>query len=304
MTRGISRADGVRRLVMTWLAVSAMLAGGCRPKGEGVTVQNKGSDTMVNVAQAWAELYQSVESGVSVEVSGGGSGTGVAALIRGTVDIANASRDIREEEAAQVRHNTGLEPMEFTVGYDALAVYVNQANPLDAVDFEHLSAIYAEGGTLTKWSQLGVRVPGCVSDTIVRISRQSSSGTYDFFRERVLDRHDFKLGSLDLSGSKEVVELVSTTPCAIGYSGMGYATPHVKMLKVARIAGGVPHAPTVNATWSEDYPIARSLHMYTVGQPSGPVKAYIDWVLSGDGQRVLEQSGYVPLPPTSRSTQP
>lgn len=258
------------------LVMSVVTVGGCRPKGHGITIQNKGSDTMVNVAQAWAELYRLVEPGVSVEVSGGGSGTGVAALIRGTVDIANASREIRDEEAAQVRHNTGLEPMEFTVGYDALAVYVHQGNPLESIDFEQLSAIYAEGGTLTRWSQLGVRVPGCRSDEIVRISRQSSSGTYDFFRERVLDRRDFKLGSLDLSGSKEVVELVSTTPCAIGYSGMGYATPHVKMLDVAPVAGGAAFAPTVDATWRHDYPIARSLHMYTVGQPAGHVKTYVE----------------------------
>ena len=200
-----------------------------------------------------------------------------------------------------MRHNTGREPTEFTVGYDALAVYVNRGNPLESVDFEQLSAIYAEGGALTRWSQLGVRVPGCGSDAIVRVSRQSSSGTYDFFRERVLNRQDFKLGSLDLSGSKEVVELVSTTPCAIGYSGMGYATPHVKMLKVARDTGDVAFAPTVDATWRHDYPIARSLHMYTVGEPAHAVKAYLDWVLSGDGQRVLEQSGYVPLPPATGS---
>ena len=304
MNRWFSSTDVARRLVTTLVVIVAATAGGCRPKGRSITIQNKGSDTMVNVAQAWAELYRLVEPGVSVEVSGGGSGTGVAALIRGTVDIANASRDIRDEEATQVRHNTGRDPTEFTVGYDALAVYVNRGNPLESVDFEQLSAIYAEGGALTRWSQLGVRVPGCGSDAIVRVSRQSSSGTYDFFRERVLNRQDFKLGSLDLSGSKEVVELVSTTPCAIGYSGMGYATPHVKMLKVASVAAGVAYAPTVDATWTHDYPIARSLHMYTVGQPSGPVKAYVDWVLSGDGQRVLEQSGYVPLPPATRSAQP
>jgi phosphate transport system substrate-binding protein len=304
MTRWLCRTDAARRLVTTLMVMGAVTGVGCRPKGHGITIQNKGSDTMVNVAQAWAELYQSVEPGVSVEVSGGGSGTGMAALIRGTVDIANASRDIREEEATQVRHNTGREATEFTVGYDALAVYVNPANALESVDFEQLAAIYAEGGVLTRWSQLGVSVPGCRSDAIVRISRQSSSGTYDFFRERVLNRRDFKLGSLDLSGSKEVVELVSTTPCAIGYSGMGYATPDVKMLKVAQAATGVAYAPTVAATWKQDYPIARSLHMYTVGQPSGHVKAYVDWVLSGDGQRVLEQSGYVPLPPATRSAQP
>ena len=140
-------------------------------------------------------------------------------------------------------------------------------------------------------------MPGCGRDEIVRVSRQSSSGTYEFFRERVLSKRDFKLGSRDLSGSKEVVELVSATPCAIGYSGMGYATREVKVLKVAVHAGEPAVPPTVSATWDRSYPIARSLHMYTLGEPRGPVKAYLDWVLSASGQRILEESGYVPLPP-------
>lgn len=283
------------------LATGILLVAGCRPRAEGVAIQNKGSDTMVNVAQAWAEAYQKVVPGVNVEVSGGGSGTGIAALIRGTVDIANASRDIKKEEADQVRQNTGQDPNDFKVGYDALAVYVHRNNPLDAITFEQLAGIYREDGRYTNWQQIGAGVPGCKSDEIVRVSRQSSSGTYDFFRERVLSKKDFKLGSLDLNGSKEVVELVSNTPCAIGYSGMGYATSQVKMLKVAADAGAQAYPPTVEATWNQTYPIARSLHMYTLGEPDAHVRAYLDWVLSPDGQRILEESGYVPLPPGGRN---
>lgn len=286
-----------------WVCLAACLAAqaGCRPRGAGAAIQNKGSDTMVSVAQAWAEAYQRVVPGVAVEVSGGGSGTGIAALIRGTVHIANASRDIKPAEAAQVLQNTGKEPKDFKVGYDALAVFVHRLNPLDAVTFEQLAGIYREDGAFTHWRQLGLSVPGCKRDEIVRVSRQSSSGTYEFFRERVLANRDFKLGSRDLNGSKEVVELVANTPCAIGYSGMGYATPGVKMLKVARRAGEPAYAPTVEATWQQTYPIARSLHMYTLGEPTGIVRDYLDWVLSDAGQGILEESGYVPLSRDSRA---
>jgi len=286
------------------LAAAALVAAGCRPRAEGEVIQNKGSDTMVNVAQAWAEAYRTVAPGVNVEVSGGGSGTGIAALIKGTVHIANASRDVKREEAEQVRRNTGEDPVDVTVGFDALAIYVHPDNPLDAITFDQLSGIYREDGSLVRWSQLGAAVPGCSRDEIVRVSRQSSSGTYEFFRERVLSKRDFKLGSRDLNGSKEVVELISTTPCAIGYSGMGYATPRVKILKVARAAGEPAYPPTVETTWNRTYPIARSLHMYTLGRPQGPVKAYLDWILSAEGQRILEESGYVPVPPSDGGRRP
>ena len=304
MRPGLRSPAALRRGLAAVLAAAALAPAGCRPRSEGVAIQNKGSDTMVNVAQAWAETYRQVAPGVDVEVSGGGSGTGIAALIRGTVHIANASRDVKAEEAEQVRRNTGLDPVDFKVGYDALAVYVHPNNPLDAITFDQLSGIYREDGALVHWSQFGVAVPGCKRDEIVRVSRQSSSGTYEFFRERVLAKRDFKLGSRDLNGSKEVVELVSTTPCAIGYSGMGYATPRVKILKVARRAGEPAYPPTVEATWNQTYPIARSLHMYTLGLPAGPVKAYLEWVLSADGQRILEESGYVPLPPAGGMREP
>lgn len=258
-------------------------------------IQVKGSDTMVNVAQAWAEEYQSVAPNVSVEVSGGGSGVGIAALIKGTVDLATASRNMKPSEIEQARKNTGKEAKEFIVGHDALAIYVHTSNPLEQVTLEQLAQIYAEDGTVAKWSQLGVTLPGVSDDAIVRVSRQSSSGTYEFFREHVLANRDFKNGSRDMNGSKEVVELVASTPTAIGYSGMGYATDHVKMLKVASKPGTPPASPTVENTLNKSYPIARSLQVYSLGEPEGAVRTFVEWIMSAAGQKIVEASGYVPL---------
>jgi len=282
------------------LAVLASLPIGCSGSGGSApaktVIQNTGSDTMVNLAQAWAEEYAKVAPGVSVEVSGGGSGTGIAALENGTVDIANASRTVEPQEAEIARKNTGKEPKEYMVGYDALAVYVNKANPIEEITLAQLADIYAEGGKVTKWSEMGVTMPAG-ADEVIRISRQSNSGTYAYFREAVLGKgHDFKLGSRDMHGSKDVVELVSKTPGAIGYSGMGYATPEVKMLRVARKAGDTAWAPTVENTLNQSYPIARPLLMYTLGEPAGEVKAYLDWVHSPAGQAIVRATGYVPLP--------
>jgi len=284
---------------LSLLALAAALAalpscgggGQTTAKPAKTVIQNKGSDTMVNVAQVWAEEYGKVASDVEVEVSGGGSGVGLAALTKGAVDIANASRDIKPAEMEQTQKNTGKKPVGFTVGFDALAVYVHKDNPLSEITLEQLAEIYAEG----------VTIPGVSDDTIVRVSRQSSSGTYEFFREHALGNKDFRLGSRDLNGSKEVVELVGGTLTAIGYSGMGYATPAVKMLRVTSKPGSPAVAPTVAAVHDKTYPLARSLHLYTLGEPQGAVKQYIDWILSDPGQKVVEESGYVPVPPDQRA---
>ena len=263
------------------------------------TIQVKGSDTMVNVAQAWAEAYKTVAPQVDVEVSGGGSGVGIAALEKGTIDIANSSRNMKPEEIEQAKRNTGKDPKEFVVAYDALAVYVHKDNPINEITVEQLAAIFAEDGTTTKWSQLGVTIPG--GDEIVRVSRQSSSGTYEFFREHVLNKKDFKLGSRDMNGSKEVVDLVTHTPCAIGYSGMGYTTPEVKAVKVTAKAGVPAFPPTVENAQNKSYPIARPLFNYTLGEPQGAAKTYIQWILSDAGQKIVTDTGYVPLPPQQRA---
>lgn len=286
----------------TFLIIVSLLFFGCSKKSEGeksktkIDIQNQGSDTMVNLAQAWAEEYAKVNPDVSVEVSGGGSGTGIAALINGTVDIANSSRKMKPDEIERAKQNTGKEPVEFIVGYDALAVYVHKDNPLNEISIKQLADIYGESGKMTKWSQLGINNSKCSNDEIIRVSRQSNSGTYFYFRETLLgDKEDFKLGSRDLHGSKDVVELVGKTPCAIGYSGMGYATDHVKTLKISKEPGDPAYSPSVKATLNHTYPISRPLHIYSLGEPTGEIKKYLDWVHSDVGQKIVAENGYVPL---------
>lgn len=277
------------------LALAAALVVACGGGGGSRSViQNKGSDTLVNVAQAWAEEYAALRPGTAVAVTGGGSGTGIAAMINGTVDIANSSRKMKDSEIELARGN-GNEPIEFVVGYDALAVFVHPDNPLDEISLEQLAALYGEGGDIDTWSQYGVEVPGCGSDEIVRVSRQNNSGTYVYFREAVLgDRRDFRLGSRDMHGSKDVVDLVENTPCAIGYSGLAYATDHVKMPCVRTGEDGDCVSPSVETAIDGTYPIARPLFMYTAGEPQGAIGEYIDWVLSDEGQCIIYDKGYAP----------
>ncbi|MBU4272166.1 MAG: phosphate ABC transporter substrate-binding protein [Planctomycetes bacterium] len=255
-----------------------------------------GSDTMVNLAQAWAEQYHRKHPGVSVQVLGGGSGVGIASLIDGNCDMANTSRKMKESEIERAKAKRGGEPKEIIVGYDALAIYVHKDNPLDSISMEELAAIYGEEGKVTKWSQLGVKEGRLAGQDITRVCRQSSSGTYVYFREVVLGSgKDFKLGSVDQSGSKDVVALVSRTPSAIGYSGMGYHTPDVKMLKVSKRRGEPGVAPTVDNAKDDSYPITRPLQIYLIGEPAGTVKEYLDWILSSEGQKIVLDLGYVPV---------
>jgi phosphate transport system substrate-binding protein len=246
---------------------------------------------MVNVAQAWAEHYLHVDPTVSVEVSGGGSATGIAALIDGSADIANSSRKIQPEEIETAMRKNGKEPKQYIAGDDALAVYVHRDNPLNEISLETLARIYGRGGDITKWQQLDVNIPG----EIVLISRQSNSGTFEYFKQSLLGKKgDFRSGTRDLNGSKEVVTLIGQTLSAIGYSGMGYATAQVKMLKISR-NGGPAVEPTAANTRAGKYPIARPLYIYLLGEPKPPVRKYLDWILSPAGQKIVKQSGYVPL---------
>ncbi|MGB7933989.1 MAG: phosphate ABC transporter substrate-binding protein, partial [Gammaproteobacteria bacterium] len=243
-------------------------------------IQNKGSDTLVNVAQAWAEAYPEINPEVAVAVSGGGSGTGIAAMINGTVDIANASRKMKEKEIKAAEAN-GQHPVEHVVGFDALAVFINNKNPITTLSIEQLGDIYGRDPKVTKWSDLGVRVPGCDSDKIVVASRQNNSGTYAYFKKTVLgEKGKYRTGTLDMHGSKEVVDLVENTACAIGYSGLAYATEHVKKVCIAMQTGGPCIVPSVATASDHSYPIARPLFMYTDGEPQGEIKNYLDWILS------------------------
>lgn len=257
-------------------------------------IQNKGSDTMVNVAQAWAETYQKVDPAAIVAVSGGGSGTGIAALINGTADIANASRELKPEEIEMAK-KAGHDPVEHIVGYDALAVFLHPANPINTLSIAQLAAIYGDGGTVTKWTDLGVEVPGCSDQTIVVVSRQNNSGTYEYFREATLGKGDFRLGTRDMQGSKDVVDLVENTPCAIGYSGLAYATDHVKMACIAKQEGETCVSPSETTAKDGSYPIARSLLMYTTATASESVAKYLEWIKGNDAQCIIMKQGYAPL---------
>jgi phosphate transport system substrate-binding protein len=266
-------------------------------------IQNKGSDTLVNVAQAWAENYPTVNPEVSVAVSGGGSGTGIAAMINGTVDIANSSRKMKEKELKRARES-GQDPVEHVVGFDALAVFIHANNPATSFTFNQLGKIFGRGGEATKWSDLGLSVPGCDSDKIVVVSRQNNSGTYAYFKRAVLksaaragviSKGSFRQGTLDMHGSKDVVDLVEKTPCAIGYSGLAYATDHLKLACIAKEDGASCVSPSVAAASDHSYPIARPLIMYTNGQPQGEIKGYMDWILSDAGQCILKNKGYAPV---------
>jgi len=262
---------------------------------EGRTViQNKGSDTLVNVAQAWAEAYQTVDSDVAVAVSGGGSGTGIAAMINGTVDIANASRKMKDKEL-KMAQDRGHNPVEHVVGYDALAVYIHHDNPADTLTIEQLAQIYGRDGKAKKWSDIGITVPGC-KDEIVVVSRQNNSGTYAYFRKAVLGKEKYRTGTLDMHGSKDVVDLVEKTPCAIGYSGLAYATDHIKMACISNDDKPCV-SPSVETAGDGTYPIARPLMMYTNGEPEGDIKAYMDWIMSDEGQCIILQKGYAPVRP-------
>jgi len=258
-------------------------------------IQNRGSDTLVNVAQAWAEAYSMIDPSVAVAVTGGGTGTGISAMINGTIDIANASRAMRESELEDARAR-GVDPVEHIVGYDALAVFLHADNPLDSMTVAQLASVYGEGGEFEDWSQLGVTVPGCSSGEIIRVSRQNNSGTYAYFQEVVLGELEYKLGSRDMNGSSEVVELVANTPCAIGYSGLAYATDHVKMPCVS-FQGADCVAPSIESALDGTYPIARSLLMYTAGEPTGAVGAYMTWIKSSVGQCIIFGKGYAPITP-------
>jgi phosphate transport system substrate-binding protein len=285
------------------LACWGLLIGvvGCGNRGESIpttVIRVEGSDTMVNIAQAWAEQYHRKHRDVSVQVLGGGSGVGIASLIDGNCDLADTSRKMKPDEIKTARDRRGLEPKEIIVGKDALAIYVHPRNPLDSISKEELAEIYGENGTTTTWSQLGVPALALGTNVIIRINRQSGSGTYSYFREDVLGKgKDLKLASVDANGSKDAVSLVSHTPSAIGYSGMGYATNNVKTLRVSKHRGEPGASPTVENANSGTYPITRPLQIYVLGEPTGPIKDYLDWILSPEGQKVVLELGYVPVKP-------
>lgn len=256
------------------------------------TIENKGSDTLVNLALAWAELYMKVHPEVRISVTGGGSGTGIAAMINGTVSIANASREMKREEVAEARAN-GIDPVEFVVARDAIAVVVNPSNPIDNLTLQQISDIYT--GKIINWSQLGGE-----NRPIVLLSRESNSGTYVYFLENVIRLGNakskllFSPDTLLMPSSEGISSEIRKNPNAIGYDGLGYVTPDQKVIAVANSGGGTFVLPSPETVNDGTYPVARSLYMYTAGQPVGQIKNYMDWILK-DGQRLVSKLGFVPL---------
>lgn len=256
------------------------------------TIENKGSDTLVNLALAWAEAYMKLHSEVRISVTGGGSGTGIAAMINGTVDIANASRAMKPEEIAAAEAN-GITPVEFVVARDAIAVVVHPSNPVDSLTLQQISDIYTR--RITNWSQVGGE-----DRPIVLLSRESNSGTYVYFLENVIRLGDaksdllFSPDTLLMPSSEGISAEVRQNPNTIGYDGLGYVTPDQKMLAVAQDAGGPYVLPSVETVNDGSYPISRPLYVYTAGEPAGEIKAYLDWILS-EGQALVLQLGFVPL---------
>ena len=260
---------------------------------DSTSLRNKGSDTMVNIALFWAERYQAQHSEARISVTGGGSGTGIAALISNTVDIANASRAIKDEEIEQAREN-GVEPIEQVVARDAIAVIINPQNPIQQLTLQQVSNIYTR--QVTNWKELGGE-----DRPIVLLSRETNSGTHVYFLESVIrlgnkeDKTIFSAETLLLPSSEGIIAEVRENPNAIGYDGLGYITPEVKVVALAIEAGGEYVLPSIETVNDNRYPVARDLYMYTNGKPEGFIKTYIEWILSSEGQAIVEELGFVPV---------
>jgi phosphate transport system substrate-binding protein len=263
--------------------------------GESLTIQNKGSDTLVNLALAWAEEYRTVQPNVSIAVTGGGSGTGIAALINGTVDIANASRAMKDSEIEEARAN-GIEPIEFVVAIDALAVIVHPDNPVSELTIHQMAEIYT--GRITNWSEVGGN-----DEPIVLLSRETNSGTHVYFLEEVVREGNsentdiFAPQTLLMPSSVGITSELRRNPRSIGYDGLGYVDPeHEKTIAVSLGDGSPFVRPSVETGADGSYPIARALYMYTAGEPTGVVKEYLDWIRGEEGQKLVIELGFVPLP--------
>lgn len=262
---------------------------------EAKTIENKGSDTIVNLALAWAERYQKIHPEVRISVTGGGSGTGIASLINGTVDIANASRQMKPEEISSAESN-GIEPVEFTIARDAIAVIVHLDNPVDQLTLQQISDIYS--GKIDNWRDVGGE-----DRPIVRLSRETNSGTHVYFLEEVIRLGEennqtlFSRDTLLLPSSEGISAEIRQNPNAIGYDGLGYVTEEMKVIAVARSPDAEYVLPSAQSVNSGRYPIARSLYMYTNGEPSGNILDYLDWIQSPEAQEIVTELGFVPIKP-------
>jgi len=247
----------------------------------------KGSDTMVILAQSWAENYMKEPPGLTIQVTGGGSGVGIAALINGGTDICNASRPMKPAEKNQVRSRHGKDVKEIPVALDGLAIYVSESNPIQSLTEPQIKSIYT--GKITNWRELGGK-----DARLVAYGRENSSGTYQFFKEHVLNNEDFAREVQTLPGTGAIVNAVSKDPASIGYGGIAYASG-IRVVPVRKDEKSEAVSPSLATVKTGQYPLSRNLFFYTIGEPSGEVKSFIDWVLDREGQKLCEAVGYYPI---------
>lgn len=269
------------------LSLSFLFAGAAPAVQERRNITVKGSDTMVILGQRWAETYMHENDAVTIQVTGGGSGTGIAALINGTTDIAEASRSMKPAEIASLEKNRGADALELPVAVDGLAVYIHESNPVRELTLGQLRGVYT--GAITNWSQLGG-----ADGRIILYGRENNSGTYVYFKEEVLNDADYHPMMQTLPGTAAVINAVAKDPRGIGYGGIAYAKG-VKNALVKKDASSPAVEPTMENVLSARYPISRFLYWYLAGKPTGELEAFALWVLSPEGQAVVENIGYYPL---------
>lgn len=279
----------MKKYFLILAVLSILFATGCpsrQPTAKAVTC--KGSDTMVILVQRWAENYMKEKPDVVIQVTGGGSGTGIAALINGGTDICQASRSMTDKERGQIKAKFGKEAKEIPVALDGIAIYVNEKNPLSEISLSQLKDIYM--GKIKNWKDLGG-----MDTQIIPYSRENNSGTYMYFKEHVLAGADFDVGIQTLPGTAAVVNAVSKDVHSLGYGGIAYSHG-IKVLKVKKDEGSEAVEANLDNVTNGKYPISRKLFFYTVGEPAGQAKEFIDWTLGAEGQKICEEVGYYPLP--------
>ncbi len=267
------------------LSTAVLFAFGFAFQGETITV--KGSDTMVILAQRWAEEYMSKTPGVTIQVTGGGSGTGISALINGTTDVANASRPMKRSEIDKLKQRYSSRGVEVKVAKDGLSVYVHESNPVKELTFAQVKDIYT--GKIMNWKEVGG-----ADGKIILYSRENNSGTYVFFKEHVLENEDFAARTQNLPGTASVVHAVARDKMGIGYGGAAYASG-IRTLLIKKDDASPAVAPTEETVLNDSYPISRYLYLYLRSKPTGALKEYIDWILSKEGQQIITKVGYFPV---------
>jgi phosphate transport system substrate-binding protein len=247
----------------------------------------KGSDTMLQLGQRWAEVYMKEHPGTTIQVTGGGSGTGIAALINGTTEICQSSRPMKDEEKASIKQQRNAEVVETPVAVDALAIYVNKQNKIEKLTMAQLKGIFQ--GKITNWKEVGGH-----DANILLYGRENNSGTYVFFKEHVLGNEDFVDRYQPLAGTAGVINAVVKDVNGVGYGGIGYATD-VKAIEVAKDDKSEAVSPTMENALSNKYPLSRFLFWYTAGAPAGTIKDFVDWVVGPQGQAVVQDVGFYPI---------